>query len=113
MNDKFSIENFVEDSVPSIEENDRNFRSISDEIDKRIATAGTRRKRRIIGRAKNKIESTKNETVIVLEEGKRAAEIIFLKTILILKTAAQRRCALAGITYGAEACLTVYVHRAV
>ena len=56
MKDKFSIEEFVEDSVPSIEDNDRDFRSISDEIDKRINGAGGGKSSLVRDRIKGKIE---------------------------------------------------------
>ncbi len=64
---KFSIENFVEDSVPSIEENDRDFRSISGEIDKRINSAGGSRKNIISDRIRGKISRIKSSIAPDLE----------------------------------------------
>lgn len=70
MEDRFSIENFVEDSVPSIEKNDIVFRSIREEIDKRIADAGKRTKRRTGGRTQSKENGNHRNT----EDGKHTAQ---------------------------------------
>lgn len=70
MENRFSIENFVEDSVPSIEKNDIVFRSIRDEIDKRIAEAGKRTKRRTGGRTQSKENGNYRNT----EDGKNTAQ---------------------------------------
>ncbi len=67
MENKFSIEKFVQDSVPSIEANDRDFRSISDEIDKRISTSGGSRSSIISDRIKKKLDRIRSTIMLDTE----------------------------------------------
>ncbi len=63
MNDKFSIEEFVEDSVPSIDENDKAFQSISDEFEKRIKNIPGGKTSLVRERIKGKIERIRSSIV--------------------------------------------------
>ena len=63
MKDKFSIEEFVEDSVPSLDENDKAFQSISDEFEKRINSIPGGKTSLMRARIKGKIERIRSSIV--------------------------------------------------
>ena len=64
MSDKFSIENFVEDSVSDFEESSRDFRSIREEIDKRINEASEDRNSLLTERIRGKLSRIKSTIIL-------------------------------------------------